>query len=86
MSIVLVVKRDTNCTSILLVVEGIHPARQYCWRWKGYTLHLHILLVVEGIHMHVNTTGGGRDKPCTSILLVVEGINPARQYYWWWKG
>jgi hypothetical protein len=40
-----------------------------------------ILLVVEGIQwkgytLHVNTAGGGRDTPCTSILLVMEMDTP----------
>ncbi len=40
--------------------KGMHPACQYCWRWKG--IHpAHPLLAVE------------RDTPCTSILLAVEG-------------
>ncbi len=29
-------KRGTSCTSILLILwKGLHPARPYCWWWKG---------------------------------------------------
>jgi hypothetical protein len=65
--------RDAPCTFTLLVVEGMHPARPYCWRWKGCTLHVH-------------TAGGERDAPCTSILLAVKWMHPARPYFWKWKG
>jgi hypothetical protein len=58
----LVVKRDTPCTSILLlalvVVKRIHPARPYYCQWKGYMLHVH-------------TAGDGKGYTLTSILLVL---------------
>ncbi len=31
----LAVEMDTLCTSILLAQKGIHPARPFCWQWKG---------------------------------------------------
>ncbi len=81
---VLLVKRDTppcTCTSILLVVEGIHPARQYCWWWKGYTMHFNTagdrngytlqvhssVSCGKGYTLHAQNSDMERDTPCTPI-------------------
>ncbi len=64
--------RDTLCT--------------YCWRWKGYTLHVHTSGGGKRYTLHIHTVGGGKDTPCTSILLAVKRIHPAGPYCWQWKG
>jgi hypothetical protein len=79
-------------------VERIHPAHPYCWRWKGYTLHIHtagggkdtpcttILLAVERDTPCTSILlAVERDTPCMSILLAVERIHPAHPYCWRWK-
>jgi hypothetical protein len=55
-SILLVVERDTPCTSILLAVERDTPCtvRPYCWRGRGYTLHIHSAGIVKGYTLHVH--------------------------------
>ncbi len=60
MSILLVVERDTPCTSPLLALHVallIHHASPTNGGVNAYTLH-------------GNTTGGGK-TPCTSIMVVV---------------
>jgi hypothetical protein len=47
----------TSCMFILLGWKGIHPACPCFLRRKG--MH------------HVNIAGGGKDTPCTSIILLV---------------
>jgi hypothetical protein len=69
--------RDTPCTSILLVVEGIHHALQYYWLWKGYTMHVNTAGDRNGYTLQVHNDGGGKsvvekDTVCNSKIHVVE--------------
>jgi hypothetical protein len=69
----LAAERDEPSTSILLRLEKGHTLHaNTAGGGKGYTLHVYTIAVENGYTLHINRTGGGKDTPCTSILLVVQ--------------
>ena len=65
---------DTLCSSILLAVEMIHPASQYCWQWKWIHPARPYCWWWKWIH------------PARPYCWRWKGIHPARPYCWLWKG
>jgi hypothetical protein len=62
------VERRTPCTSTLLTVERIHPARPHYRWWKGIHSPKYRVLTVEGV------------KPCMSTLLHVHTAEGGQGY------
>ncbi len=50
------------------VLLTAHPAHLYCWQQKGrYPAHPNTAGCGKGYTPHVQTAGGGKNTPCTSI-------------------
>jgi hypothetical protein len=53
---------------------------------QGHTLRVHSACSRKGYTMHVHTAGGGKDTPCTFILLAVKSGTPGMSILLRWKG